>query len=117
MPKTNHRRKNRVPVDRRYEHGTYTNGYSRAEDQDTQIRVGRTGFPRMGGGGPALREAHRRIDRQRLLERPPRDGARRCGRQEVRPLPREVSRERGGPPRGAGRDEQRRLSVVATRLV
>lgn len=44
MPKTNHRRKNRAPVDRRYEHGTYTNGYSRADDQDSQIRVGRTGF-------------------------------------------------------------------------
>ena len=44
MPKTNHRRKNRAQVDRRYEHGTYTNGYSRADDEERQIRVGRTGF-------------------------------------------------------------------------
>ena len=44
MTKINHRRRNRKPVDRRFEHGTYQNGYSRDEDAEHQIRVGRTGF-------------------------------------------------------------------------
>lgn len=44
MPKTNHRRKNRPPVDRRHEHAAYKNGYARADDEERLDRVGRTGF-------------------------------------------------------------------------
>lgn len=44
MPKINHRRKNRAPVDRRFDSDEYHNGYARCADAVSQIRVGRTGF-------------------------------------------------------------------------
>tara|TARA_Y100000815_G_scaffold272998_1_gene303194 strand:- start:278 stop:622 length:345 start_codon:yes stop_codon:yes gene_type:complete len=39
-----HQRKNKKPVDRRYSHDTYQNGYARRPDEEAQIRVGKTGF-------------------------------------------------------------------------
>lgn len=44
MPKINHRRKNRAPVDRRYGDADYDNGYPRRAEDDDQQRVGKTGF-------------------------------------------------------------------------
>ena len=43
MPKTNHRRKSKPPVDRRHPENAYHNGFPRREDQEAQIRVGKTG--------------------------------------------------------------------------
>ena len=44
MPKINHRRRTKSPVDRRYPEHLYENGYPRRAEAEGQIRVGKTGF-------------------------------------------------------------------------
>lgn len=39
-----HQRKNKPKVDRRYSEKEYTNGYPRFEGEDSQHRVGKTGY-------------------------------------------------------------------------
>ena len=44
MTDINHRRKNKEPVDRRYDSEIYRNGYPRFEDCEKNQRTGKTGY-------------------------------------------------------------------------